>query len=102
MNNKIQELLRKTLGDIDCEEIVLFGSRARYDFIEKSDHDILVILKETFTIKEKMRVSGLLRKDLARVGIDADIIIKSKEEINYYRDKIGSVVRNALKDGVAL
>ena len=34
--------------------------------------------------------------------IDADIIIKSKDEVEYYKDKIGSVVRSALKEGVPL
>jgi hypothetical protein len=62
----------------------------------------LVIVKVLLSIKEKMRLTGLLRKELAKRGIDADIIIKSGDEINYYKEKIGSVVRNALKEGITL
>ena len=102
MNNEISELIKKTLGNLDCEKIVLFGSRARGDFKERSDYDILVIIKVHLNIKEKMRLTGLLRKRLAKIGIDADIIIKSEDEINYYKEKIGSVVRGALKEGKAL
>ena len=102
MNNKISELVEKTIGNRNCEKIILFGSRARGEFKERSDYDILVIVKVLLSIKEKMRLTGLLRKELAKRGIDADIIIKSGDEINYYKEKIGSVVRNALKEGITL
>ncbi len=45
MNNEISELIKKTLGNLGCERIVLFGSRARGDFKERSDYDILVIVR---------------------------------------------------------
>ncbi len=102
MNNEISKLVKKTLGNLYCQRMVLFGSRARGDFKEGSDYDILVIVEVPLTIKEKMRLTRLLRKRLAKIGIDADIIIKSEDEINYYKEKIGSVVRGALKEGKAL
>lgn len=102
MNNEISELVKKTFENLDCEKIILFGSRARGDFRERSDYDILVIVKVFLTIKEKMKLTGLLRKELAKIGIDADIIIKSQDELDYYKEKIGSVVKSALKEGVAL
>ena len=43
MNNKISELVKKTLGNLGCEKIVLFGSRARGDFSESSDYGICCI-----------------------------------------------------------
>ena len=49
-----------------------------------------------------MNRSAALRRALADEGIDADIIIKSHDEVEYYRDKIGSVVRMAVLEGVAL
>ena len=102
MNTGISELIKKTLGNLYCEKIVLFGSRARGDFKGRSNYDILIMIKPNLSIKEKMQLTAQLRKNLAKMGIDADIIIKSDEEINYYKDKIGSVVRSALKEGVAL
>jgi predicted nucleotidyltransferase len=102
MDNKIQEVIKQTFNDLDYERIILFGSRARDDFSEGSDYDILIIVQKSLAIEEKMRLSGRLRKELAKKGIDADIIIKSSDEVEYYKDKIGSVVRTALKEGVAL
>jgi predicted nucleotidyltransferase len=90
------------LQGINYKEIILFGSRARGDYSEKSDYDILIVMKNILTIREKMELSSLLRKKLAKEEIDADIVIKSKEELNYYRTKIGSVVREVLKEGIRL
>ena len=102
MNKEIQKLLKETFGKLDYEKIILFGSRARDDFSEGSDYDILIIVQKSLAIEEKMRLLARLRKELAKKGIDADIIIKSNDEVEYYKDKIGSVVKTALKEGVAL
>ncbi len=40
--------------------------------------------------------------DNEKYVIDSDIIIKSKDEADYYKDKIGSMVKSALSEGVAL
>ena len=99
---EIEASVKEVFADLDYEEIILFGSRARGDFSKGSDHDILIIMQRSLTIKEKMRLLSSLRKELAVKGIDADIIIKSRDEVNYYKDKIGNVVRAALKEGVAI
>ncbi|WP_456475590.1 nucleotidyltransferase domain-containing protein [Candidatus Pyrohabitans sp.] len=102
MTKDIQSIIRKVLADIELEKVILFGSRARGDFIEESDYDILIIVKDRLNIKEKMGLTKQLRQEFAKEGIDADIIIKSKDEIEYYRDKIGSVIKSALEEGVAI
>jgi len=102
MNTKTQALFKEVFENINYEKIILFGSRARGDFSEGSDHDVLVIVKKTLPVKEKMRLFALLRRDLAKRGIDADIIIKSTDEIEYYKNKIGNVVRTAMVEGAAL
>ncbi|MBC8232563.1 nucleotidyltransferase domain-containing protein [bacterium] len=102
MNGKIERMLKETLQNLNYEEIILFGSRARGDFSEESDYDILIVLQDSISIREKMESSAKLRREIAKMGIDADIIIKSREEVEYYENKIGNIVRNALREGVAL
>jgi len=102
IKKNVGNLLKEMLQGINYKEIILFGSRARGDYSDKSDHDILIVMKNILTIREKMELSSLLRKKLAKEEIDADIVIKSKEELNYYRTKIGSVVREVLKEGIRL
>ena len=36
------------------------------------------------------------------MGIDADVLVKSPEEIRDYRDKRGSIVHEALGSGIPL
>ncbi|MCZ7381767.1 MAG: nucleotidyltransferase domain-containing protein [Candidatus Methanoperedens sp.] len=100
----IKENILKTLHEIgiSAHEIILFGSRARQDFTPLSDYDVLIITEKPFEINKKMSISKNIRQYLARSGLDVDVIIKSVNEVNILKDKPGSIVRNALKEGVAL
>ncbi len=100
----IKEHVLRALQNIgaSAQRIILFGSRARKDFTRFSDYDILIITNRTFEINEKMRISKNIRTYLAKLGIDVDVIIKSDNEVEVLKDKPGSIVRNALKEGVAL
>jgi predicted nucleotidyltransferase len=102
MNDQAHKSIKEVLNQLDYDRIILFGSRARDDFSERSDYDILVVLHKSITIEEKMKILANLRNQLAHKGIDADIILKSTEEVEYYKDKIGSVVKTALNEGVVI
>ncbi|MCK4352036.1 nucleotidyltransferase domain-containing protein [candidate division WOR-3 bacterium] len=94
---KIKEVIRTIFPD---SRVILFGSRGRGNFDERSDYDILVIIKHNSNIKETRRYESIIRKQLVEIPID--VIVKTEEDANYYRDKIGSVVREAIKEGVSL
>jgi len=103
-NKTIKEQIMNSLDEmgISIESIILFGSRARGDYNEDSDYDILIITKETFPIKEKMRIFNKVNDVLAKMLIPCDIIIKSHDEVEYLRDKINSVTREAVEEGILL
>jgi len=100
----IKEQITKSLDEmvISFESIILFGSRARRDCNEDSDYDILIVTKETFPFKEKIRISEAVRDYVVKLHIPSDIIIRSHEEVDYFCDKINSVVREALQEGIVL
>lgn len=100
----IKEYILRTIKDLGASthKIILFGSRARKDFTSLSDYDVLIITDKPFEITKKMSVSKNIRQYLACSGIDVDVIIKSDNEVEFLKDKPGSLVRNALKEGVAL
>ncbi len=103
-----ESIIKKQISEIfhnvgySVKKIILFGSRARKDFTRSSDYDILIITEATFETKEKMSLSKKIREYLAKSDIDVDVVIKSDSEIQVLRDKPGSIVRNAMKEGVAL
>ena len=96
---KIKEVIKTVFPD---SRIILFGSRSRGGFNERSDYDILVIVKQGLAIKEKRQYASVIRKKLADIEIDADIIVKTEKDIVYYQDKIGSMTREAILEGVSL
>jgi len=82
--------------------VLLFGSRARKDNTDDSDYDFLVITRETLDIRKKRTLSSLMRKELAKLKIPADILIQSEDEINLKKDVTGHILKQVLREGVAL
>ena len=99
--DEIKESILNTLKEINIpiKKIILFGSRARGDYSEFSDYDFLIITEETLSIKEKMKISAIISRALAKLHIAADIIINSEEEVELKKNKIGYVTRYAIKEG---
>ena len=103
LKNIKEKILKSLKGlGIEVKRIILFGSRARGDFSKSSDYDFLIVTEKTFTVKEKMGIAKKIRVVLAEFYIPADIIIKSEEELEIFRHRIGTVTREALKEGVEI
>ncbi len=101
---EIKSAITSTLEEhgLGAERIILFGSRARESYRKDSDWDILVITNRRLTRREKMEISRIIRKKLAELYIDCDLILKSKHEVELCKDLLGTVTREALKEGVLL
>lgn len=102
ISRTLREDIKQSLDKIDYKKVILFGSRARGDYTKESDFDLLVILKDIMPARRKIRMSTLMRKHLAEKMIDADILVKDKKDIECLKNKPGSVVKNALREGVSL
>jgi len=101
---KIKAIISETLKTEGIEpfQLYLFGSRARGNFTADSDYDLMIISKQKIGIKDKMRLFTKLRKILAKDRYNVDVVIKSTSEVDYYKNKIGHIVRNALSEGVLI
>ncbi|MCA1745200.1 MAG: nucleotidyltransferase domain-containing protein [Bacteroidales bacterium] len=85
---------------IPDSKVMLFASRARKNNSKESDYDFLVISKTTIDIQTKRSLKSLMRKELAKYKIPADILIQSEEEISYKKDITGHILKQALREGV--
>lgn len=101
---EIKSEILKSLAEmgVSVKKIILFGSRARGDFSRRSDYDFLIITEQTLPIQEKMKVSRKVNQALASLLIPSDIILKSWEEAEILKQEIGTVVREALKEGIEI
>jgi predicted nucleotidyltransferase len=105
---KAKEIIKKTVLDVlkghnlELDKIILFGSRAKGNYDRWSDWDILVVVREKLSREEKIELFSEINRRLAGYLIPTDIIIKSSEELDYYKDFYGTVTYEALKEGIVL
>jgi predicted nucleotidyltransferase len=92
--------IREIVSAAGCARCLVFGSRARGDDLPGSDYDLLVIMDNDLSGREKIRLASQLRERFAEKDIDADIIIKSRKEAEYYKDKTGHIVKHAMLEGI--
>jgi len=104
MKEKIKKIINQVLEEkgIKVEKIILFGSRARGDFKENSDWDLLIIVSNELDLEDKRKISKEIRIKLAEIFIPCDVLIKSASEIEYYSNFIGTTTREALKEGIEI
>jgi predicted nucleotidyltransferase len=100
----IYKTIRKTvLANLPGSRVLLFGSRARGDEDRLSDYDLLVISQQTFTPREKIRLSTLLDRAIVKaIKAPIDLLLNSEEEVREKQDLPGHIVRTAIREGIAL
>ena len=96
----IKSAVRSILPDA---RVLLFGSRARGDFNKHSDYDVLVITKETISLRKKLDFRGEINKTLVNVlRAPVDVLLNSEEEINNKKNLPGHIVKCAMNEGIEL
>ncbi len=82
----------------DPEQVTLFGSYARGDASDNSDVDLLVVLRDT-----NPRRGNPVRMAIAeRFVLPVDVVIRTPEAVEQYRDDPFSLIHRVLKEGVVL
>ena len=99
----LHRMVHAIVDEVDPEQVILFGSRARGDHRENSDIDLIVIEAEPFgpersRHKEMLRLYRAIRGSRAAV----DILVYSNEDVDYWRDSLNYVLARALREGKVL
>jgi len=87
---------------VEVDRIILFGSRARGDYSEDSDWDILIVTKKKLDKETKEKLWLEVGRMLVRHEIIPEIIIASSEEMRKYGRYYGFVHYQALTEGKVL
>ncbi|NJF25786.1 nucleotidyltransferase domain-containing protein [Thermococcus sp. Bubb.Bath] len=75
------KLIRETVKAVSKElgipvvDVILFGSRAKGNARPDSDWDILIVTVEKLDWKERLKLTGEIRKRLAKGGMASDILV---------------------------
>jgi predicted nucleotidyltransferase len=92
----IDEIVRRIVGVIQPEKVILFGSRARDEARPESDIDLLVIAKSTLP---RYRRSAPLYGALSDILISMDILVYSPEEVKEWSKVRQAFVTTAIREG---
>jgi predicted nucleotidyltransferase len=92
----IREMVRRIVEGFHPEMVVLFGSHARGSAGPDSDVDLLVVMPVTGS---KRDLTIRIRKALAGMGLAKDVIVATPEELDRYRDLIGTIIYPAMHEG---
>ena len=118
INRNILKIIKKTIlkeakkMKIKIERIILFGSRAREDYNNNSDYDILVITENGITEEKKGLLLNKLydsigdnilkHYDYYKYYNDTDFIIHTQSEAEKLKNEWWAATHNALKEGIVL
>jgi predicted nucleotidyltransferase len=92
----MDEIVRRIVGVIQPEKVILFGSRARDEARPESDIDLLVIAKSTLP---RYRRAAPLYGALSDILISMDILVYSPEEVKEWSKVRQALVTTAIREG---
>lgn len=99
---EIKEFVEKVGTFFDVEKVLLFGSRARGDFREKSDVDLIIISRDFEGKRSFERAVELYKIWWDRADrTEIDIICLTPAEFELMRKRIG-VVAEAAREGIEI
>jgi len=99
-HNMLQEITQRLVVEFQPEQIFLFGSHAWRKPDENSDVDLLVIVPHS-DMKPVQR-AVLAYRSLRGTPIPADILVKTRAEVDEYRDVYASLECEILEKGKVL
>ncbi len=97
----LRRIVEIIVKEIDPDKIILFGSRARGDYTEGSDYDILV-LKEGVRPEDRGKWEMKVEMALLREGIftPADVIVQDAVRYENLKNRMGKVYYSVSREGI--
>ena len=97
IQNHLAEVIRRIVEVAQPDRVILFGSAARGETGPDSDLDLLVV-------KAGVPHRGHLAQDiyvsLFGVPVPVDVLVVTPDDLERYRESIGSIIGPALREGI--
>jgi predicted nucleotidyltransferase len=99
----LNEMVQVIVKEVDPEQVILFGSRARGTASDDSDVDLVVVESTPFHRgRSRRREIARLWRALAPFDVAKDILVYSADEVERWRDSLNHVLARARREGRAL
>ena len=93
----LDEATRRLVAEFQPQQVWLFGSHAWGTPDEDSDLDLLVIVPESS--ERPIRRDQRAQRCLGRLPVSADVLVRTRREVERVRDVPGSLTRDVLRNG---
>lgn len=99
----LSDMVQAIVAEVDPDQVILFGSRARGDAREDSDVDLVVVESAPFGKGRSRRQEAVrLWRALSGLGVAKDILVYSRDEVEYWRNSLNHILARALREGRVL
>ena len=89
-------MVQAIVDEVDPEQVILFGSHARGDAGADSDVDLIVVESAPFGENRDRHAEEPRRgRALASFHVPKDLLVYSREEVEYWRDSLNNVLARA-------
>jgi predicted nucleotidyltransferase len=97
-NTKLDKFISLIVSTVSPEKIILFGSRARGDYNQDSDYDILVIMKH---IEKKRNLLYSLYEVLLPAALphSVDILATTSDRYDELKTAVGYIYKTIAAEG---
>ena len=96
----LERMVQAIVDEVEPEQVILFGSRARGDARPDSDVDLVIVEAEPFGPGRDRRAEAVrLYRALVDFRVSKDILVYSRDEVAYWRDSLNHVLARALREG---
>lgn len=92
----LAEVVRRVVEVAHPERIILFGSAARGQGGPDSDLDLLVVKAG---VPHRRRLAQQIYSRLVGLDVSVDVLVVTPEDIETFRDQVGTIIRPALEEG---
>jgi predicted nucleotidyltransferase len=92
----LHEIVRRVVEAAHPDRIILFGSAARGEMSPDSDVDLLVIKSG---VEHRRRLAQQIHRHLFGVEAAVDVVVATPEDVEAYREAVGTIIRPALREG---
>lgn len=92
----LEEIIRRVVEVAQPDRIILFGSAARGEMGPDSDVDLLVVKRG---VTDRGRLSEDIHLRFFGLAVSVDVIVVTPEDVERHRDRIGSVIGPAVREG---
>jgi len=99
IENSLKNIVDRIINNFDPEKIILFGSYAYGQPTVDSDLDIMIVM-DTDEMPHKRAVP--VRRILKGIGFPKDVIVKTPEEFESFKDIVGTIIYPAAHKGRVL